>query len=81
MYYDINLYKIDILLLASEFIDTNEVKYNYGRWTREEHKRYLYGLKFFGRNNILIQKLVKTRSLVQIRSHSQKFFKKIYKKN
>ena len=80
MNYDINLCKIDILLLASEFIDTNEIKYNYGRWTKEEQKRFLYGLKCFGKNNILIQKLVKTRSLVQIRSHSQKFFKKIYKK-
>ena len=81
MNYNINLSKIDILLLASEFIDTNEVKYNYGRWTKEEQKRFLYGLKYFGRNNKLIQKLIKTRSLVQIRSHSQKFLKKIYKKN
>ena len=74
-------YNLNLLLLATEFLDSSKYIYNKGRWTKEEHFKFLIGLKYFGKNNILIQKLVKTRSLIQIRSHSQKFFKKIYKKN
>ena len=72
-------YNFDILLLASYYIE-KESNYNIGRWSNEEKNRFIIGLKYFGKNNKLIQKIVKTRSLVQIRSHSQKFFKKIYKK-
>ena len=69
-----------ILHMATQFIDNEIIPYNCGRWSKDEHILFILGLKYFGRNLKSIQKLVKTRSLTQIRSHSQKYFKKIYKK-
>ena len=45
-------------------------------YSQEEHNKFLLGLKIFGKNYNLIQNLIKTRTKVQIRSHSQKYFKK-----
>ena len=70
-----------ILLLAARFTNNTVIKYKYGRWSNDEKKLFILGLKIFGKDFKSIQKLVKSRSLVQIRSHSQKYFKKIYKKN
>lgn len=77
MNYDINISKIDLLILATEYINTNlNNTNNRGRWSQEEHNKFLLGLKIFGKNYNLIQNLIKTRTKVQIRSHSQKYFKK-----
>ena len=48
-----------------------------GRWTKSEHERFLKGLERYGRDWFAIQKVVKTRSLIQIRSHAQKVFLKM----
>ena len=69
------------LLLATRFVDNRKITYNIGRWSNYEKKLFILGLKIFGKDYKSIQRLVKSRSLVQIRSHSQKYFKKIYKKN
>jgi SHAQKYF class myb-like DNA-binding protein len=54
-----------------------ESEYNAGKWTDEEHKRFLEGLKLFGKNWNQIQKYIGSRSCPQTRSHAQKFFRKL----
>jgi len=48
-----------------------------GRWTQEEHKLFLEGLKLYSKDWRKIQAHVKTRTLVQIRSHAQKYNQKL----
>ncbi|CAM9720374.1 unnamed protein product, partial [Discosporangium mesarthrocarpum] len=50
-----------------------------GRWTHPEHRQFLDGLKQHGRDWKLIADLVPTRTIVQIRTHAQKYFLKIEK--
>jgi len=48
-----------------------------GRWTAEEHERFMVGLAKFGRRKWMrIAEHVGSRTVVQVRSHAQKFFKK-----
>lgn len=49
---------------------------NIGKWNLEEHKLYLEGLKLFGKNFVKIQMHIKTRTIIQIRTHHQKMKKK-----
>ena len=48
-----------------------------GRWTLEEHIKLLQALDKFGIKWKKFRKLIKTRTTNQIRSHCQKFFKKL----
>eukprot|EP00598_Pedospumella_elongata_P010396 CAMPEP_0184999824 /NCGR_PEP_ID=MMETSP1098-20130426/66536_1 /TAXON_ID=89044 /ORGANISM="Spumella elongata, Strain CCAP 955/1" /LENGTH=289 /DNA_ID=CAMNT_0027526897 /DNA_START=32 /DNA_END=901 /DNA_ORIENTATION=+ len=48
-----------------------------GRWTPEEHRLFLEGIMLYGKDWKKMQPLIKSRSLVQIRTHAQKVFKKI----
>jgi SHAQKYF class myb-like DNA-binding protein len=47
-----------------------------GRWTKKEHELFLEGLKLYGRSWKKISTLVVTRTLVQIRTHAQKYLQK-----
>jgi len=50
---------------------------NTGRWTTEEHARFLSGIAKYGTKHwTAIANVVKTRTVVQVRTHAQKFFKK-----
>lgn len=51
-----------------------------GRWTQEEHFRFLEALKKYGKEWKRVQQHVGTRSSTQARSHAQKFFVKLEKK-
>ncbi|KAJ8607429.1 hypothetical protein CTAYLR_009990 [Chrysophaeum taylorii] len=51
-----------------------------GRWSMAEHKRFVEGLEKFGRRKwIRIAQHVGTRTVIQVRSHAQKYFKKLRK--
>ncbi|TNV84049.1 hypothetical protein FGO68_gene4967 [Halteria grandinella] len=51
-----------------------------GRWTKEEHKKFVQALKNFGKDWKRVEEFVQTRSGAQIRSHAQKYFIRIQKK-
>ena len=55
-------------------------KFNIGRWTKEEHLKFLKGIIEYGNNWKMVEKLIKTRSSSQARSHAQKYFEKVKKK-
>lgn len=55
------------------------VRNNTGRWTFEEHNAFLRGVELYGRTYEAVASLVPTRTVLQIRTHSQKYFAKINK--
>ncbi|CAN0084197.1 unnamed protein product, partial [Ectocarpus sp. 12 AP-2014] len=55
------------------------IKENTGRWTYDEHRLFLRGLELHGKGWKKIASLIKTRTVVQIRTHAQKYFQKIAK--
>lgn len=60
----------------------NEVKASTGRWTEEEHRLFLIGLEQFPyRAWKKIATLIQTRTVVQIRTHAQKYYQKLAKEN
>ena len=50
-----------------------------GRWTTGEHQAFLRGLKEHGKHWKQIAELIPTRTVVQIRTHAQKYFQKVAK--
>jgi SHAQKYF class myb-like DNA-binding protein len=50
---------------------------NTGKWTSKEHLLYIEGLLLYGRDFKKIQKHIKTRNTTQIRTHDQKYSKKL----
>jgi len=52
---------------------------NTGRWTSEEHNLFLQGLELHGKGWKKIAGLIKSRTVVQIRTHAQKYFQKLAK--
>ena len=50
-----------------------------GRWTREEHHVFIKGLELYGKAWKKIALAIKTRTVVQIRTHAQKYFLKLSK--
>ena len=55
----------------------HRVRKNKGRWTHEEHLAFLRGLHLYDKTWEAIASLVPTRTVLQIRTHSQKYFSKI----
>lgn len=55
------------------------IRRNKGRWTNEEHQGFLRGLDVYGRNWDAVTLFVPTRTALQIRTHSQKYFAKTAK--
>lgn len=67
--------KVGSSILASKEENPNN-KAN-GRWTKEEHERFVEGIRRFGKNWKKVEEFVGTRNGAQIRSHAQKFFLRI----
>mmetsp|Transcript_17648 Transcript_17648/g.46335 ORF Transcript_17648/g.46335 Transcript_17648/m.46335 type:complete len:242 (-) Transcript_17648:89-814(-) len=57
---------------------TDEAQLESGRWSAQEHARFVDGLEKYGRRKwIRIAEHVGTRTVIQVRSHAQKYFKKL----
>ena len=65
--------------VESEIDSKKSTKYNTGRWTQEEHLKFIDGILEYGNEWKKVQSLIKTRSSTQARSHAQKFFLRIKK--
>ena len=63
--------------LKSKKNSKNQKNYLVGRWKLDEHQRFLEAIIKYGNDWKQVQKLVKTRSSTQARSHAQKFFIKL----
>ncbi|TNV85160.1 hypothetical protein FGO68_gene5652 [Halteria grandinella] len=50
-----------------------------GRWTDEEHDKFIQALQVYGKNWNKVHKFVGTRTSAQTRSHAQKYFNKLVK--
>lgn len=50
-----------------------------GRWTKEEHDAFLSALRIYGKEWKKVAAKVKTRTVVQTRTHAQKYFQKLQK--
>jgi len=48
-------------------------------WTDEEHQKFLEALKLFDRDWKKIENFIGTKTVIQIRSHAQKYFMKVQK--
>ena len=50
-----------------------------GRWTKLEHETFLKALRKYGKEWKKVAAMVKTRTVVQTRTHAQKYFQKLQK--
>ena len=62
----------------NENTDSNN-EYHSGRWTNEEHQKFIEGILNYGNEWKRVQSIIKTRSSTQARSHAQKFFLRMKK--
>lgn len=70
-------YKKFNLLRRKQLLD-NQL-YNTGRWTKEEHIKFVEAIILHGNEWKQVQSYVKSRTSTQARSHAQKFFLKLKK--
>ena len=59
------------------FDDLKKGDINEGRWSSEEHIKFIKAFVYFGKKYKLIQKYISSRNCHQIRSHAQKFVLRI----
>ena len=68
------LFKVETF---EEYYSSENQTPNSGRWTLKEHILFLQALDKYGVKWKKFQKMIKTRTANQIRSHCQKFFKRL----
>lgn len=49
---------------------SNERRYNKGRWTTEEHEKFLSAMRIHGKDWDMIEEFVGTRDAAHCRSHA-----------
>ena len=59
--------------------NSTNIIYNTGRWSKEEHLKFINGILEYGNEWKKVQNLIGTRSSTQARSHAQKFFLRLKK--
>ena len=59
---------------------TSEGDIRTGRWSKEEHRKFIEAICKFGNEWKKVQQYIKSRSSTQARSHAQKFFLRLKKK-
>jgi SHAQKYF class myb-like DNA-binding protein len=64
------------LLQSQKHIDNSKSS---GRWSKEEHQKFVQGVTKFGKNWKKVEEYIGTRTGAQIRSHAQKFFIRLTK--
>ena len=70
----------DHQLASSESEGDIEQPFNEGRWSDEEHEKFVKGLEIFGwKNYQQISEYIGTRTVLQVRSHLQKYKQKLEK--
>lgn len=52
---------------------------NQGRWSAQEHEQFVQGYKRHGRQWKVLAEVITTRTVLQIRTHAQKYFNKLHK--
>lgn len=71
--------KVPVSMATAQSATATSLGENTGRWTAEEHRLFLQGLEQHGKGWKKIASLIKSRTVVQIRTHAQKYFQKIAK--
>ena len=74
---NINITNINTQIKKQKIISNKNSKYSTGRWTIEEHKKFIQAIITYGNDWKEVQKYIGTRSSSQARSHAQKFFIKL----
>lgn len=59
---------------------SSEEELRRGRWSQDEHETFLNGYYQFGRNWKRIALMIPMRNHIQVRTHAQKYFKKMNKR-
>mmetsp|Transcript_10005 Transcript_10005/g.13096 ORF Transcript_10005/g.13096 Transcript_10005/m.13096 type:complete len:171 (-) Transcript_10005:291-803(-) len=75
-YLQANLLSYDMTEIT---VNSSSPQLKFGRWGNDEHTRFIEGMQLFGKDWINVTKVVQTRSVVQVRSHAQKFSLKLKK--
>jgi SHAQKYF class myb-like DNA-binding protein len=73
-----NLKSIAVEASVSESLK-NDTQFSNGRWTKEEHQRFIDAIRLHGKNWKKVEEYIGTRNGPQVRSHAQKFFLKLEK--
>ena len=58
-------------------VDGEEKTLCCGKWSVEEHNRFLEGLKLYGTKWVHVTRHLQTRDILNVRSHAQKYLRKL----